>query len=109
MRIAQNHLGPQEPPATRPSEDLKTYTLGPANNKVELVYDVMGDPLGLRDVLPSTEQLYDRAVILVKKGLASQRFDTQGFGESQPIADNTTPEGRLKNRRLEFAVQEETP
>jgi arylsulfatase A-like enzyme len=61
MRIAQNHLGPQSPPSTQPSETDETYSLGPPKNKVELVYDTLGDPLGLRDVLPSTEQLYDRA------------------------------------------------
>ncbi len=44
---------------------------------------------------------------LVAKGLAAGRFETAGYGESRPIADNATPEGRLHNRRIEFAVLEE--
>jgi outer membrane protein OmpA-like peptidoglycan-associated protein len=32
------------------------------------------------------------------------RFTTQGYGESQPIADNTTVEGRAQNRRVEVAI-----
>ena len=38
------------------------------------------------------------------KGLASTRFTTNWFGEEQPIADNATPEGRAKNRRVNLAI-----
>lgn len=38
------------------------------------------------------------------KGLNSSRFTTSWFGESQPIADNTTANGRSKNRRVNIAI-----
>ncbi len=38
------------------------------------------------------------------KGLISTRFTTKWFGEEQPIADNTTAEGRSKNRRVNIAI-----
>jgi OOP family OmpA-OmpF porin len=41
---------------------------------------------------------------IVKKGVASNRVSGQGFGESKPIADNKTREGRAKNRRVEIKV-----
>ena len=42
---------------------------------------------------------------VVKKGVDSSRVSGQGFGESKPIADNKTREGRAKNRRVEIKVQ----
>ena len=41
---------------------------------------------------------------VVKKGVDSGRISGQGFGESKPIADNKTKEGRAKNRRVEIKV-----
>jgi OOP family OmpA-OmpF porin len=41
---------------------------------------------------------------VLKKGVDSGRVSGQGFGESKPIADNKTKEGRAKNRRVEIKV-----
>ena len=38
------------------------------------------------------------------KGLISTRLTTNWFGEEQPIADNTSVEGRSKNRRVNIAI-----
>lgn len=47
-----------------------------------------------------------KAVIqyLVTKGIDPKRLSSQGFGETQPVADNDTEEGRAKNRRTEMKV-----
>ena len=41
---------------------------------------------------------------LVNKGLQNSRFTTQWFGETQPKYDNSTAEGRAKNRRVNVAI-----
>ena len=46
---------------------------------------------------------------LVTCGIASDRISAQGFGPSQSIADNKSPEGRANNRRVEIVVQPTTP
>ncbi|HLI83890.1 MAG TPA: OmpA family protein [Bryobacteraceae bacterium] len=33
-------------------------------------------------------------------GISPDRLEAQGFGDQHPIADNSTPEGRQKNRRI---------
>ena len=42
---------------------------------------------------------------LVSRGIAADRVTAQGFGLTRPIADNTSPEGRANNRRVEIVVQ----
>ena len=41
---------------------------------------------------------------IVSGGVSSARLSTQGKGESEPIADNTTADGRAQNRRVEIAI-----
>lgn len=41
---------------------------------------------------------------LVNQGISSGRIDTKWYGEAQPKYDNSTVEGRSKNRRVELAI-----
>ena len=39
---------------------------------------------------------------LVKMGIDAARLGSKGFGDSKPISDNSSPEGKANNRRVEF-------
>ncbi len=41
---------------------------------------------------------------LVEHGIDADRLDAMGYAFSQPIAPNDTPEGRARNRRVEFKI-----
>jgi outer membrane protein OmpA-like peptidoglycan-associated protein len=41
---------------------------------------------------------------LLGKGVAPGRLESQGFGQTKPIAPNDTEDGRSKNRRVEFKI-----
>ncbi len=43
---------------------------------------------------------------LIRRGIDGGRIRSIGFGEAMPVATNTTPEGRAKNRRTEFVIVE---
>src|SRR6516162_3027751 len=44
---------------------------------------------------------------LLQQGLADGNVTSRGFGKTTPVADNSTPEGRQKNRRVEIVVSGE--
>jgi outer membrane protein OmpA-like peptidoglycan-associated protein len=41
---------------------------------------------------------------LKSQGVVDQRISTDGYGPDQPVADNTTVDGRQQNRRVEVAI-----
>jgi hypothetical protein len=56
------------------------------------------------------QQLSDRraAVVeryLIAKGVVQSRITARGYGDTAPIGDNRTPEGRVRNRRVEIEVR----
>ena len=43
---------------------------------------------------------------LVEQGIAENRLTAKGLGMTMPVADNSTKEGRQKNRRVDLVIQD---
>ncbi len=56
------------------------------------------------NLLLSQNRAQSVADYLISRGISSSRLSAIGYGESRPIAENTTEEGRAQNRRVEFRV-----
>ena len=41
---------------------------------------------------------------LIDNGIAKERMTYKGYGDTKPMSDNSTPEGRQKNRRTQFVI-----
>ena len=54
----------------------------------------------------SEERAREIAFELAKRGIAADRFIVKGSGARKPVADNSTPEGKAHNRRVEITILE---
>ncbi|MBT8317744.1 MAG: OmpA family protein, partial [Lutibacter sp.] len=92
---------------------LKTESMGPINEIYKLMVDnptvnfsVEGhtDSDGDDDSNLSLSKARGKSVMnkLIDMGISSNRLKSTGFGESKPIDNNSTPEGKANNRRVEF-------
>ena len=59
--------------------------------------DAINNPLSER----RAESVYN---YLLSKGVGGTRIDSEGYGSSQPVADNNTVAGRSQNRRVEVFI-----
>ncbi|MBI5474344.1 MAG: OmpA family protein [Ignavibacteriae bacterium] len=88
------------------SEETLMQAFNTLKDNPAIVVEIRGytDNVGsrLRNIKLSQQRAEAVRSWLVHKGIDSQRIMAKGFGANTPIADNKTPEGRQKNRRIEF-------
>jgi len=53
----------------------------------------------------SVQRAESVAAYLIEQGVDPVQMTAVGYGQERPIADNTTPDGRAANRRIEFTVE----
>lgn len=92
---------------------IKPESMGEINRIVKLMnenptlkFSVEGhtDSTGSQATNQTLSEQRSQAIVakLVEMGIAADRLTAVGKGQSTPIADNSTDEGRAKNRRVEF-------
>lgn len=76
-----------------------------AGKKVKIIghTDSSGSPA--KNLILSQERAAAVKKYLTEKNVATDYLTVEGLGSTQPVADNTTVDGRKKNRRIEFEVQ----
>ena len=79
---------------------LKAYPT--VNVKIGGYTDNTGDPTANQQLSQSRAESVMQA--LTTKGIAAKRLAAEGYGDKHPVADNATPEGRAKNRRIALRV-----
>lgn len=75
-----------------PDTDVKIYGHTDSSGS-----DAINNPLSQR----RAESVYN---YLLSKGISGRRLEAQGFGSTQPVADNTTAAGKSQNRRVEVYI-----
>jgi len=77
------------------------------NESPQLLIQGHSDSRGSEDLNQKLSEKRAEAVAayLVRSGLPSQQLTTVGYGASQPVATNETPEGRAQNRRVVIKTQ----
>lgn len=81
------------------------------NHKTHMRIEVGGhtDDVGEHDDNMHLSKARSQSVVayLVSKGIAADRLEAEGYGETMPVASNETPEGRQENRRTEIKILHE--
>lgn len=85
-------------------DEMATVLQKLKSNRVELTGHT--DNVGLRESNLILSQARAEAVrtYLTQKGISPDRVTASGQGPDQPLANNNSPEGRARNRRIEFKI-----
>ncbi len=88
------------------SDDLLNQAAAALKGAASLKVEVAGhtDNVGTPDANQKLSEARAKAVLdaLVTRGVAASMLTAKGYGQTTPIADNRTEEGRAKNRRVEL-------
>ena len=88
------------------SLDRELVDLLKDNPKLIIEISSHTDDVGTNEYNQKLSQARAESVVnyLIGHGIDKARLIAKGYGEGKPIATNTTPEGRQKNRRTEFKI-----
>ena len=98
FKVSQNSM-------TMLQNAAKAINAAPADTKIHVGGHT--DNTGSSQLNTKLSKQRAQAVVdtLVGMGVDISKLSSQGYGDSQPIADNNTTDGRAQNRRMEFTLQ----
>ena len=99
--IAKATLKPESYPALN---ELAELLKAKPTMKIEIAGHTDSDGEDATNMNLSQERANSVVKYLVSKGIAATRLTAKGYGETQPVADNSTEEGKKKNRRTEVRI-----
>lgn len=87
-------------------ELTRLYELLSANTNVVIEIGGHTDSSGSEEhnILLSEQRARSVRDFLIKRGISTERLAFRGYGETEPVSDNDTEEGRRRNRRTEITV-----
>jgi len=95
------------PAAKQPLAEIATF-LKESTNQIQVEGHTDNVPIHTDQFFSNWELSAVRATALVRlfseSSIAESRLSAAGYGSAQPIADNGTPEGRAKNRRVSIMI-----
>lgn len=88
------------------SELNKVIKLMQENEQMEILISGHTDAVGSDDSNQKLSENRAASVMqyLIDNGIHKSRISSKGFGESNPVADNNTEDGKQLNRRVEFTI-----
>ena len=88
--------------------DVVAFLNEKENTSLKLDIEGHGDNVGGVAINLKVSQSRADAILnyLKKKGIAANRLTAKGYGLSKPLVDNSTPQNRAKNRRVEMNLRE---
>jgi outer membrane protein OmpA-like peptidoglycan-associated protein len=93
-------------PASYPVLDAVAADLhANSDKKIELDGYASSEGTAAHNLRLANDRANSVKTYLVNSGVDSKRIKVKGYGETHPIADNSTEEGRILNRRVEFKME----
>ncbi|MEE9381285.1 MAG: OmpA family protein, partial [Hyphomonadaceae bacterium] len=87
-----------------PLSDVASSLVGNPKTAVDIIGHASSDGDDAYNQRLSEERATSVRNYLTAQGLQAVRVNSYGLGETQPVADNATLEGRMANRRVEILL-----
>jgi outer membrane protein OmpA-like peptidoglycan-associated protein len=85
-------------------DDLVDYLKRKPNERIEIGGHTDNVGSDEKNLVLSLERAKSIVAYLIAKGISNDRLVAKGYGAEEPIEDNSTEEGRQKNRRTEVKI-----